>query len=113
MAERSRPPLFSRAQHLGCPDCPSVPGFLSFGPGNPVAKVLSRRRGQAGKFRSGLGVGRQNLIQFASKYKLFQVIEYLMKAGVPCPPDIKRKLDRNNSRLIPSRRRDDRSDNED
>jgi hypothetical protein len=44
------------------------------------------------------------LIQFAAKYKLFTVIEFLMKAGVPCPPDIKRKLDRNNSRLMPSRR---------
>jgi len=35
-----------------------------------------------------------------------------MKAGVPCPPDIKRKLDRNNSRLLPSRRRDDKEEEE-
>ena len=35
-----------------------------------------------------------------------------MKAGVPCPPDIKRKLDRNNSRLMPSRRLKDFKDDE-
>jgi len=41
----------------------------------------------------------QNLIQYASKFKLFNVIEYLMDLGVPCPADIKRKVDRNNNKL--------------
>lgn len=36
----------------------------------------------------------QNLIQYAAKYKLFSVIEFLMTVGVPCPADIKRKIDR-------------------
>lgn len=54
----------------------------------------------------------QNLIQYAAKYKLFAVVEFLMRAGVPCPPDIKRKLERNNSRLVPSRRKEDRMDDD-
>lgn len=54
----------------------------------------------------------QNLIQYAAKYKLYTVVEFLMKAGVPCPPDIKRKLERNNSRLVPSRRKDDKIDDD-
>jgi hypothetical protein len=36
-----------------------------------------------------------NLIQVAAKSRYFSIIEYLMKAGVSCPPDIKRKIERN------------------
>lgn len=34
----------------------------------------------------------QNLINIANKYKRPQLIEQFISLGVPCPPDIKRKL---------------------
>ena len=36
----------------------------------------------------------QNLIDYAAKYKLFDIIERLMEAGVQCPADVKRRLAR-------------------
>ena len=41
----------------------------------------------------------QNLIEYASKYKLFDIIEKLMEAGVTCPADVKRRLARTNSKM--------------
>lgn len=35
-----------------------------------------------------------NLIQVAAKYKFFTTVEFLVNQGVPCPPDIKRKIER-------------------
>ena len=42
----------------------------------------------------------QNLIHYASKYKLFPLIETLMERGVVCPGDVKRKLARTQSKGI-------------
>lgn len=44
-----------------------------------------------------------NLIQVAAKYKYFNIVEMLMKAGVQCPPEIKRKIERNNNQSAPSK----------
>lgn len=35
-----------------------------------------------------------NLIHVAAKYKFFNTVEFLVSQGVPCPPDIKRKIER-------------------
>lgn len=42
----------------------------------------------------------QNLIHYASKYKLFPLIETLMEKGVVCPGDVKRKLARTQSKVM-------------
>ena len=39
----------------------------------------------------------QNLIYYAAKNKNYALIEQLISMEVPCPADIKRKLDRNNN----------------
>lgn len=41
----------------------------------------------------------QNLIDYAAKYKLFDIIERLMEAGVQCPADVKRRLARTQQKL--------------
>ena len=41
----------------------------------------------------------QNLIDYAAKYKLFDLIERLMEAGVQCPADVKRRLARTQQKL--------------
>ena len=48
------------------------------------------------------------MIQLAAKYKYFQIVELLIKAGIPCPPDIKRKIDRNNNKSVSTRPTRDR-----
>lgn len=45
----------------------------------------------------------QNVIQYGAKYKLYTVIEYLMTVGVPCPADIKRKIDRQSNKVTSAR----------
>ena len=49
----------------------------------------------------------QNLVQYAAKFKLFAVVEYLMGIGVPCPADIKRKVERNNNKFGARIKRED------
>ena len=49
----------------------------------------------------------QNLIQYAAKFKLFAVIEYLMGIGVPCAADIKRKVERNKDKFGGRQKRDE------
>lgn len=42
----------------------------------------------------------QNLIHYASKYKLLLLVETLMEKGVSCPGDVKRKLARTQSKAM-------------
>ena len=43
------------------------------------------------------------MIQYAGKYKYYPIVEILIQAGVTCPADIKRKIDRNNNKSASTR----------